>query len=256
MTEIPVAGALEPGGVPRPVPFRRVSAMLYALLAVMMAVGVGLAVHGLVRAVEDTGRALALKETAAEVVPAVLDLARGTAPMEAVTEPLREWVVAEAPDPAAAAAELVAVLAADDPGSPRAIAREIGDTFGSGDVDGPFLTAWLQLVLREDVEGAGESIANALAVNAGVELPRREVDDVFAVYLARAAGEEVSAEDLEAADALAARIAALPDAVSTLSIYVGTAVLILALIGAGIATGWLALRFARDAAKVWRTGRL
>lgn len=256
MTEIPAAGALEPGGVPRPVPYRRVSAMLYALLAVLMAVGVGLAVHGLLRAVDDAGRALALRETAAEVVPAVLDLSRGTAPMEAVTEPLRDWVVGQAPDPAAAAEQLDAVLAAEDPGSPRAVAREIGDAFGNGDVDGPFLTAWLQLVLRDDVEGAGESIANALAANAGVELPRRQVDDVFAVYLALAAGEEVPADDLEAADALATRIAALPDAVTALSIYIRTAVLIGALIGAGIAIGWLALRFGRDAAQVWRTGRL
>ena len=256
MTDDPAAGAVVIGGVPRPVPYRRVSALLYVCLAVVMAIGVGLAVHGILRAVEDAGRALALRETAALVVPAVLDLSHGTVPMEAVTEPLRDWVVGEAPDPAVAAERLDAVLAQEDPGSPRAVAREIGDAFGNGEVDGPFLTAWLQLRLRNDVEGAGESIANALAVNAGVELPRREVDDVFAVYLAQAAGEEVDEEDLQAADALAARIAALPQAVSVVSIYVSAVVLILVLVGAAYGTARLTLRFGGDAARVWRTGHL
>ena len=76
MTDDPAAGAVVIGGVPRPVPYRRVSALLYVCLAVVMAIGVGLAMHGILRAVEDAGRALALRETAALVVPAVLALAR------------------------------------------------------------------------------------------------------------------------------------------------------------------------------------
>ena len=248
------------GKVPRAVPYPRLTALLYGVLAVLMVAGGGLAVNGVVRAVDDAGRALALRETAAELVPAVLDLSRGEVSVDAVTRPLRGWLVDRAPDPEAAAFRLDAVQdavqAGDDPGSPRAIAREIGSGFAGGEVDGSFLTAWLQLIVRTDIEGAGESIANALARNAGVELPRRQVDDVFAAYLARAGGGEVSDEDLEAADALAARIAALPSAVTAMSIYGRATMLILALIGAGYATLWLSLRFGRDAVSTWRTGSL
>lgn len=248
--------AAESGGMPRPVPYRRLSAALYGLLALLMATAVALALNGILRAADDAARALALRDTAQRLVPAVLDLAQGEAAVEAATGPLRDWIIGQAPDPAMAADRLDAVLADDDPGNPRAVAREIGDAFARGDVDGPFLTAWLQLSLRNDVESAGETISNALALNAGVDLPRREVDDVFAVYLARTAGEEVPAEELAAADALAARISALPEAVAVAAVYTRAALLMLALAAAALTTGWLALRFARDAVTVWQTGCL
>ena len=241
---------------PRPVPHPRLSAGLYGLLAAAMVVAMALCGHGAQRAVVDAQVALALRDTAAVVVPEALGLARGEVAVPALAAPLRAWLIDHAPDPDAAAAQLDAVLAAEDPGSPRAVARQIGDRFADRPVDDAFLAAWLMLSLRGDVEGAGETIVNALALNAGVALPRRQVDDVFSAYLAQAAGETVAPDDLATADALALRIAALPDAVTTTGIYLRASLLVALLAAFAVGAVGLAIRFGRDAAVVWRQGTL
>jgi len=242
--------------VGRRVPAPLLSGAFYALLAALMVIGALLALGGVLQGHAAAERQLALKAVAGDLVPATLALAKGEVAADAVAAPLREWLVATAPDPAAARAALEEVGRMDDPGSPRALARQLGDVFGSEPVDRQFLFAWLSLALRGDVEDTGESVANAVAHAVGVELPRREVDDVYALYLERADGEAVDPQDLAAADALAARIAALPGAIEPIAVWLRFGALVLMLLALATGCAWLAARFARDAIVIWRTGRL
>lgn len=229
----------------RTVPLPRLSAALYLLMAIVMVGAVGLCMHGGLRTIERAERALQLRAVAADLTELSVAVAKGERELQFLTTSLEAWLLATAPQPAAAEAALVEARAQGAEGNPRLVARQAGDLFDASDLNGSLLQAHLFLVMREDLERGIETILNALASRYDVEIERRGMGEAVDAWLAGA-----DAPDIEAA------VRRIPEAETRFGIllHAGATLALLAGLGAGAAC--YAARFFGDARRLLRYGSL
>jgi hypothetical protein len=229
----------------RTVPLPRLSAALYLLMAIVMAGAVVLCMHGGLRTIERAERALQLRAVTADLTELSVAVAKGERQLQSLTATLEDWLLATAPQPAAAEAALAKARAQGAEGNPRLVARQAGDFFDASDLSGSLLQAHLFLVMREDLERGIETILNALASRYGVEIERRRMGEAVKVWLASEA-----APDIEAA------VRRIPEAETRLDILARAGLALSLLAGLGVGAVFYAARFFGDARRLVRYGRL
>jgi hypothetical protein len=201
--------------------------------------------HGGLGTIERAERALQLRTVAADLAELSVAVAKGERALQPLTMTLEDWLLATAPQPAAAEAALAEARAQGAEGNPRLVARQTGDLFDSSDLSGSLLQAHLFLVMREDLERGIETILNALASRYGVEIERRRVGEAVEVWLAGGA-----APDIEAA------VRRIPAAETPFGILLRAGLTLALLAGLGAGAVYYAVRFFGDARRLLRHGRL
>ncbi len=235
----------------RQVSLPRLSAALYGLVAMLMAVVVVLSVHGMIQSVAGAARALELRATTVELVDLAIAVAKGEAEAASLDEPLSAWLVATAPDPDQARAALAAAAAGESGDNPRLVARQIGRLFDGSDLSSGLLQAYLFLYMRGEVDRGIATLLSALATRYDAGLERREIRDAVRHWM-----DGPGDSDRAAVERVEQQLATMVANETPLAIVTGAAVKLLGLVLLGAGAVFYGLRFLGDARRILISGRI